>query len=74
MAREISSVSRAAAETQEAIQKVTVETERLTTISAELEGMLSRFTMDEDSLSTSLRAVKITRDLPSVPVTKAIQE
>jgi len=73
VAREISSVARAASETQEAIQKVTVETEHLTSISAELEGMLSRFTMDDGSVSTSLRAVKNTRDLPSIPIKKAIQ-
>ena len=57
VAREISSVTRAASETQEAIQKVTIEAENLSAISADLEQLLSRFTISAgDSVSKSLGA------------------
>jgi methyl-accepting chemotaxis protein len=73
-AREISSVARAASETQDAIQKVTVEAANLSSISTDLEQLLSRFTISEDSISKSLKAVTVTRNLPSKPVTKALKK
>ena len=45
VAREISSVALSASATQEAIQRVTVEAGHLSSISADLERLLSRFTI-----------------------------
>ena len=74
VAREISSVARAASETQEAIQKVTVEAAHLSSISTDLEQLLSRFTISENSMSKSLKAGVVTRSSRSEPIIKAIQK
>ena len=47
VAREVSAITRAAAETQNAIRKVSEEAVNLSSISANLEELMARFTMEE---------------------------
>jgi methyl-accepting chemotaxis protein len=52
VAREVSAITRAAAETQDAIQKVSDEAVNLLSISANLEGLMARFTIESKALKS----------------------
>jgi methyl-accepting chemotaxis protein len=67
VAREISSVARASSVTQEAIEKVTAEAGRLSSISSDLERLLARFSISERSAVKPLRTATIKRGLGSGP-------